>query len=522
MRQPPSIFNDVIGPVMVGPSSSHTAGSVRIGQMVRQMAKGNIKRVTCYVDPQSSLSAVFHSQGCDVGLATGILGRPTYDPSLPQGLEEAARQGIRVEKKEDPSLHADHPNRYWMEMEEEDGRTTHLSALSVGGGMFQITHVEEIPVDMSGGYYEGLVFLESQEQCEKLQDLLKKEFSGVEELTWSQGSGGFLLQVKSRQNIRQSLEQLAQSWGEVRYFEPVLPVLSGKEFPGLFLTAKEALDRAEGKEMWQLAAEYESIRGGISQQEVLEKMEALVGRIRSAMEAARRTPYYGDRMLQQQSHLLEEHKDRLIPGAVVQEMIKDITLMMEAKSSMGVFVAAPTAGSCGGLPGTLIGLGDTLGMSQQEIAKGMLAAGLVGVFVAQHSTFAAEVCGCQAECGAGSGMTAAGLTAMMGGSPQQCMDAAAMALQNVFGMVCDPVAGRVEVPCLGKNILAGMNALAMANLALAGFDKVVDLDQTIKALDQVGKMLPPELRCTGRAGLSITPAALEIQKKLEQAPCGGC
>jgi L-serine dehydratase len=144
----------------------------------------------------------------------------------------------------------------------------------------------------------------------------------------------------------------------------------------------------------------------------------------------------------------------------------------------------------------------------------MLAAGMIGVFIAAHSTFAAEVGGCQAECGAGSGMAAAALVALARGHTRQAVAAASMALQNVLGMVCDPVANRVEVPCLGKNVLAASNALSCANMALADFDPVIPLDEVIETMDKVGKSIPSELRCTALGGLSITKASKEIEKRL--------
>jgi L-serine dehydratase len=136
------------------------------------------------------------------------------------------------------------------------------------------------------------------------------------------------------------------------------------------------------------------------------------------------------------------------------------------------------------------------------------------VFISAHATFAAEVCGCLAECGAGSGMAAAALVTLAGGSAQQAVDAAAMAIQNVLGLICDPVAKRVEVPCLGRNVLAASNALACANMALAGYNAVIPLDEVIDTMDRVGKSLPMELRCTALGGLSTTPTATAIAAKL--------
>ena len=195
-------------------------------------------------------------------------------------------------------------------------------------------------------------------------------------------------------------------------------------------------------------------------------------------------------------------------------MILYVTALMEMKSSMGVIVAAPTAGSCGGLPGACIGAADAMGLSMDDMTRAMLAAGMVGVFIAAHATFAAEVGGCQAECGAGSGMAAAALVTLAGGSTRQAVNAASVALQNILGMICDPVANRVEVPCLGKNTLAASNALACAKMALADFDPVIPLDQVIATMDVVGKSLPYELRCTALGGLSITEASKEVEKRL--------
>jgi len=184
---------------------------------------------------------------------------------------------------------------------------------------------------------------------------------------------------------------------------------------------------------------------------------------------------------------------------------------------MGIIVAAPTAGACAGLPGAVLGAVDSLELSKNHAVRGMLAAGLIGVFIATDSTFAAEVCGCQAECGSASGMAAAALVEMGGGTADQSLAAASMGLQNILGMICDPVANRVEVPCLTRNALAAANGLTCANLALAGFDPVVPLDEVIKTMDSVGRSIAPELRCTALGGLSITKSAMEIQNKLEIA-----
>ncbi|MDH3651615.1 MAG: L-serine ammonia-lyase, iron-sulfur-dependent, subunit alpha, partial [Saprospiraceae bacterium] len=135
------------------------------------------------------------------------------------------------------------------------------------------------------------------------------------------------------------------------------------------------------------------------------------------------------------------------------------------------------------------------------------------------ASFAAEVGGCQAECGSGSCMAAAGLVTLMGGSLEQAVSAASQALQNSLGMICDPIANRVEAPCLGKNVMAASNALSCANMALADYDHLIPLDQVIQTMAKVSEQMARELRCTALGGLAITPAAKEIEARLEgQSP----
>lgn len=144
-----------------------------------------------------------------------------------------------------------------------------------------------------------------------------------------------------------------------------------------------------------------------------------------------------------------------------------------------------------------------------------LSAGLIGIFIANQATLAAKLTGCQAETGAASCRTAAALVTLAGGTLKQSLAAASMALQNMLGLICDPVANRVEVPCLGRNLMAAANALTCANVALAGYDPLIPLDEVIKAAFEVGKQLPRELRCTGLGGLSVTPTSKELERKLD-------
>lgn len=182
-----------------------------------------------------------------------------------------------------------------------------------------------------------------------------------------------------------------------------------------------------------------------------EKMRAIVVIMQNAIEIGIKGTSYADRILGPQSVNFKEQikKKTLVEGDVLNNVILYTSAMMEVKSSMGVIVAAPTAGSCGALPGAVIGTATTLKLSQDEMVKAMLAAGIIGVFIAAHATFAAEVGGCMAECGSGSGMAAARIC-IKKRNIDQSLTAASMTLQASLGMICDMIADRVEAPCLNQ------------------------------------------------------------------------
>ncbi len=298
-----------------------------------------------------------------------------------------------------------------------------------------------------------------------------------------------------------------------------MPVVSVKDCCIPYNTASKMLSYwgKKGGELWELAALYESSWGKLSKVEVFSKMRRIVNILKSSIETGLKGTSYQDRILGPQAWLVEKanRENKLIPGGVLNYIISFTMAMMEVKSSMGLIVAAPTAGSCGAVPGAIFGTAQYMNLDDDKIIKAMLAAGIIGVFISEQATFSAEVCGCQAECGAASAMAAAGLIQLIGGNVKQGIDAASIALQNMLGLICDPVANRVEVPCLGRNVMAATNAFAAANMIISGVDVVIPLDETIKAMYKVGVSLPAELRCTGRGGLSTTETALKIMGKMK-------
>jgi L-serine dehydratase len=512
----PSIFNDVIGPVMRGPSSSHCAASIRIGKLARDLMEGDIDEVLVEFDPGGSLATTHESQGSDMGLYGGLLGWDPDDERLLGAAKAIIDAGIKVTFKLS-EYGAKHPNTYKLTL--KSGSETHeMVALSTGGGMIEVIEIDHIPLSIAGDYFETLVFIKSEEQ-EMLRWLERK--TGADEINLCMGKRVKLIEIKAQSFLGDEICSGLNSRrgvSRIKKLSPVLPVLSRKNMEVPFITCEEMLQYNEGRnlELWELAMHYESARGNIPKQEVFEKMKRIVHILHRSILKGIEGTSFENRILgyQSGSFKTQMEKKNLLDGGLLNQIVLYVTAMMEVKSSMGVIVAAPTAGACGALPGTSLGAATALGLSEDEATKGMLAAGMIGVFIAAHSTFAAEVGGCQAECGAGSGMAAAALVTLARGHTRQAVAAASMALQNVLGMVCDPVANRVEVPCLGKNVLAASNALSCANMALADFDPVIPLDEVIETMDKVGRSIPSELRCTALGGLSITKASKEIEKRL--------
>lgn len=183
-------------------------------------------------------------------------------------------------------------------------------------------------------------------------------------------------------------------------------------------------------------------------------------------------------------------------------------------ASMGRIVAAPTAGSCGILPGCLVSLYEDRGFEEKDIVMSMFTAGAIGMVIAEKSSVAGAQGGCQAECGSASAMAAAALVEVMGGTPSQCADACAMAISNQMGLVCDPVGGLVEIPCIKRNVSGLAIAFSSADMALAGIGANIPADECIDAMREVGDALPASLKETAGGGLATTPTGRKLRDKV--------
>ena len=206
-------------------------------------------------------------------------------------------------------------------------------------------------------------------------------------------------------------------------------------------------------------------------------------------------------------------KNALPGGKLFNSLIAKALAVSEVNACMGRIVAAPTAGSCGILPAVLFSLDEEYSFGKKALVKALFTASGVGAVIAQRASLSGAEGGCQAECGSASAMAAAAAVELLGGTPAMCANACALALKNTLGLVCDPVGGLVEVPCVKRNVMGAVNALSSINLSLAGIGSVIPADEVIDAMGDVGAQINPSLRETSEGGL----AATKTGKKLAQA-----
>ncbi|MCR5611502.1 MAG: L-serine ammonia-lyase, iron-sulfur-dependent, subunit alpha [Clostridiales bacterium] len=190
--------------------------------------------------------------------------------------------------------------------------------------------------------------------------------------------------------------------------------------------------------------------------------------------------------------------------------------VVEVNASMGRIVAAPTAGASGILPGVLIETSLSRGWTDEQLIEGLFSAGAVGMLFAKNASISGAAAGCQAETGVAAAMTAAALVEISGGTPMQCLDAAAIAIKNIEGLVCDPVAGLVECPCIKRNGMGAANALLSADMALCGITSLIPFDEVVSSMYAVGREIRPEYRETAKGGLAATPTGRQIAANIKR------
>ena len=272
----------------------------------------------------------------------------------------------------------------------------------------------------------------------------------------------------------------------------------------------------QGRPLSQLVLEDQAEQMELSQEEVYRRMEERLAVMEESVRAGM------DPELRSNSGLTGGDAAKLfsyaqsggLTGGFLNRCMARAMAVAEYNAAMGKVVAAPTAGSCGILPGTVVSLLEEGRCSRQEAVMALFTAGAFGMVIAQKASIAGAQGGCQAECGSASAMAAAALVELMGGTPEQAAHACAIALKNQMGLVCDPVAGLVEIPCIKRNVSGTAIAFSSAELALAGVESKIPADECIEAMGEVGESMPCTLKETAQGGLAATPTGRRLREQV--------
>lgn len=514
---------EVLGPVMVGPSSSHTAGALRCARVAASLVSGRVRRVRFTV--WNSFARTYRGHGTDRALVAGILGLDTDDERIRDAFELAREAGLEFSFEEAPDDTSVHPNTVDIDMECADGTTCQVRGESLGGGKMRISRVSGVGVDITGAY--ATLFVAHRDApglLASLTHLLAEAGVNIAFCrTYRTEQGGRAYSVFETDGAPDaSVLPMIRRIRDVS-FATFISVPGSAVAPGV--TAAELFD--DGAQLLDACADRGLSIGGVMELRErgltgAERAAASMRRVIEVMREETSAPIAAPArslggFIGGEAQLVDRGAARWacpLMGEVQTQAVARAMAVLERSAAMGVIVAAPTAGSAGVVPGCVLAVADAVGAGEKDVASALFCAAAVGLNIQTHACVAGAEGGCQAEVGSASAMAAAALVELLGGTPEQALTAASLAISNLLGLVCDPVGGLVEVPCQARNAIGVAAAFSSAQLALSGVRWFVPFDEVVAAMAEVGHALPSRLRETARGGLAATPAA--------RAACAGC
>jgi L-serine dehydratase len=478
------------------------------------------KKIEITFEEGGSYAVTYKAQGSDYGFVGGIMGLNIIDENIKTSLDQAKQKGLDVQFVISKATPNRHPNFAKIHVLGDNGSSVTVESNSLGGGIFEITKFDEFPTLIQGACYHILVICNGEEALLKVSGVLLKSGMVADTRTTKGKGQRSLFNVMTEKRLPEEILNEIQNveGATLKEVFPVLPIVKKKNVQVPFMTAEEAEAHFNGKQLWELACEYEESISGKSREEILAMMKEIANIMRDSAQKALAGNYEKRGFLPPQTPVMAQNlnksKERYLDLGVLNDALLWSTAMMEYDICRGRVVAAPTGGSCGVIPGAVVCIGDAIGKSEDDIAKALMVCGLIGVFICHQASFGGEVCGCQAEMGSASAMAAAGVVELFGGTPDEAFKAASLSFHNMLGLICDPVAGVGNIPCVSRNATGTSNAVISANMVMNGFDPYIPLSETIDCMWEVGKMMPKEHLCTGTGGLCVTKTGLRVLEEL--------
>jgi L-serine dehydratase len=290
----------------------------------------------------------------------------------------------------------------------------------------------------------------------------------------------------------------------------------------MFRNVAELVELAisSNKKISEIMIEQEIEVTGRSREEIIKMMDRNLEVMEQAVERGIKGVHSHSGLTGGDAVLLQQYiqKGNFLSGETLLDAVSKAVATNEVNAAMGTICATPTAGSAGVVPGTLFAVKNKLNPSREQMVSFLFTSGAFGFVVANNASISGAAGGCQAEVGSAAGMAAAALVELAGGTPEQCAEAMAITLKNMLGLVCDPVAGLVEVPCVKRNAMGAANAMVAADMALAGIKSRIPCDEVIDAMYKIGQQMPTALKETAQGGLAATPTGRELEAKIFGIP----
>lgn len=500
-----SVF-EVIGPVMLGPSSSGTAGMARVGCAAHKFLTGELASIELVFHPRNDAYLGLRSH---LALIGGAMGIPQDDPRLKDAITIAKEQGIELSITKFSQPLPQSGLTVALRMVQKDGTRCDITGISVGGGSLAITGIDGFSVELASTEQHLFVWAEKDIEAE-LQKVLPQG-----KVRCSKDGEAYLFYISVPVSYGDAEEQAAARVPGATRTLMVEPFLSFGYVPHkpLFTTYVELLDYCEkqNKTVAQAAVDYEMNRSGRTRQAIWDDMAATWAIMKDTVEkgmAGKIDTLFGFGSGVDGQKMMQALADgKTLSGSTVSRAIAKALTTMEMACSMNRMVAAPTAGSSGIVPGCLLTVQEDRKLSDQVAVEALFTAAAAGAVMYYHkASFSGMGGGCQSEIGVSSAIAAAALCHMGGGTPHQVVHAMALSMKNILGLICDRIGGSSEVPCIRRNGIGVANAFSGADMALAGIDSYVPPDEVIDALVDCQKRLPPELR-GGCGGLASIPTA---------------
>lgn len=275
----------------------------------------------------------------------------------------------------------------------------------------------------------------------------------------------------------------------------------------------------QNRPIYELTLEYEMQSHKKTREQIVEEIKNRLKVMRDAAKKGVQKPVESKSgMVKGAAHkFFSNAKNNKVFSPALNKAVAYSLAVAEVNATMGVIVAAPTAGSCGIIPGVLFSLNEEVDSSEEKLVNAFLTASGVGLFIANKATFSAAVAGCAAEIGASACMAAAAITEFFDGTPKQALNAGAICLKSYIGLACDPVAGLVQVPCIKRNAIGATAAFTSAQMALSGVESAIPFEEVVSVMYRTGKSLPSELRETAKGGLARTVTGIQITRKITES-----